>query len=208
MHPLWQIKQAVHIDGEYYIDRANCFGSSASFAIFVSVNSLVAWIAKNDCGISSLITYVDDSSGPVVTMDNVFYEPYNCDLPSPQASLLRPRDELGIPHKKKKQVHGSPLPIIGIDVDPNALSFTLPDVAHKRLVSELETWTSASNSRFRLRRWQKLGGWVNWALNVYPDLRPCLNTFYAKIAGKSQPSLYIRINNDVRADFKWASSMV
>ncbi len=64
MHPLWQIKQAVHIDGEYYIDRANCFGSSASFAIFVSVNSLVAWIAKNDRGVSSLITYVDDSSSP------------------------------------------------------------------------------------------------------------------------------------------------
>jgi hypothetical protein len=28
MHPHWQIKQAVHIDGEFYIDRANCFGSS------------------------------------------------------------------------------------------------------------------------------------------------------------------------------------
>jgi hypothetical protein len=48
MHPLWQIKQAVHINGEYYINRANCFGSSASFAIFVSVNSLVAWIVKRD----------------------------------------------------------------------------------------------------------------------------------------------------------------
>ena len=48
MHPLWQIKQAVLVDGEYYIDRANCFGSSASFAIFVAVNSLIAWIAKKD----------------------------------------------------------------------------------------------------------------------------------------------------------------
>ena len=37
MHLMWQIKQAVCIDGEYYIDHANCFGSSASFAIFVSV---------------------------------------------------------------------------------------------------------------------------------------------------------------------------
>ena len=91
----------------------------------------MAWIAKND--------RVNDSSGPVVATDKVFYDPYDCDLPSPQASLLRPRDELGIPHKKKKQIHGSPLPIIGIDVDPNALSFALPDVTCKRLISELET---------------------------------------------------------------------
>jgi len=108
MHPLWQIKQAMHIDSEYYIDCANCFGSSASFTIFISVNSLVAWIVKNDRGISSLITYVDDSSGPVVTTDKVFYDPYNCDLPSPQVSLLRLWDKLGILHKQKKQIHGSP----------------------------------------------------------------------------------------------------
>ena len=205
MHPLWQVKQAVRIDGEYYIDRANCFGSSTSFAIFVSVNSLVAWIAKKDRGVSSLITYVDDSSGPSVATNTLFYEPYDT---SPQVALLRLWDELGIPHKPKKQVHGSPLPIIGIDVNPNTLSFTLPELSRKRLISELETWTSQTSSCFCLRRWQKLGGWINWALNVYLDLCPCLNAFYCKIAGKTQPSLYVRINNDVRSDFLWALSML
>ena len=208
MHLMWQIKQAVRIDSEYYIDRANCFGSSASFAIFVSVNSLIAWIAKNDCGVSSLITYVDDSSGPAVATDKTYYGPYNTSLPSPQVALLRLWDELGIPHKPKKQVHGSPLPIISIDVNPNNLTFTLPDLAHKRLITELETWTSSSSTRFRLHWWQKLGGWINWALNVFPDLRPCLNAFYSKIAGKSQALLYVRINNDVRNDFIWAPSML
>jgi hypothetical protein len=83
-----------------------------------------------------------------------------------------------------------------------------PDLARKRLISELETWTSPSTTRFRLRWWQKLGGWINWALNVFPDLRPCLNAFYSKLAGKSQASLYVRINNDVRNDFIWALSML
>ena len=100
------------------------------------------------------------------------------------------------------------MPVIGINVDPNDLTFTLPDHARKRLITELETWTSPSSSRFRLHRWQKLGGWINWALNVFPDLRPCLNTFYAKIAGKNQALLYVRINNDVRNDFIWALSML
>jgi len=27
MHPFWQIKQAVHINSEFYIDHANCFGA-------------------------------------------------------------------------------------------------------------------------------------------------------------------------------------
>ena len=104
----------------------------------------------------------------------------------------------------KKQVHGDTLPIIGIDVNPNTLTFTLPDVARRRLITELETWVSDKSSCFCLRRWQKLAGWINWTLNVYPDLRPCLNTFYCKIAGKTMPALYVRISNSVRADFKWA----
>jgi len=66
MHPFWQIKQTVHIDSELYINCANCFGSSALFAIFVSVNSLVAWIAKKHRGLLSLITYVNNSSGPAI----------------------------------------------------------------------------------------------------------------------------------------------
>lgn len=42
MHPHWQIKQAVRIGGEYHIDRCNVIGSSASGAIFIAVNSLIA----------------------------------------------------------------------------------------------------------------------------------------------------------------------
>ncbi len=204
MHPLWQIKQAVSIDGQYYIDRANCFGSSASFAIFISVNSLVAWITRKQRGVSSLITYVDDSSGPAVKGNVDYYAPYQSFYPTPQTTLLCLWDELGIPHKEKKQVHGMALPVIGIDVDPNALSFSLPPVARERLTAELETWISPKTTRLRLRRWQKLGGWLNWVFNVYPLLRPCLTSFYRKISGKMVAHQYVHINNDVRDDFSWA----
>jgi len=65
-------------------------------------------------------------------------------------------------------------------------------------------WVSPKSTRFRLRRWQKLAGWINWVLNVYPLLRPCLNTLFNKIASKSQREQYLRINNDLRGDFSWA----
>jgi len=204
LHPLWQLKQAVRIDDEYYIDRVCCFGSSASFAIFASVNSLIAWVAQRDRGIHSLITYVDDSSGPAVAGDMDLYKPYNTFYPSEQTALLRLWDELGVPHKAKKQVNGDTLPVIGIVVDPNRLSFTLPDASLARLVAELEMWVSPKSTRFRLKRWQQLAGWINWALNVFPLLRPCLNTFYRKIAGKTHRNEYLRINKAIREDFAWA----
>ncbi len=147
MHPLWQMKQAVCVDGEYYVDQANCFGNSSSFAIFISVNSLITWIAHKERGISFLITYVDDSSGPAIKGDVEYYNAYKTFYPTPQTKLLRLWDELGIPHKESKQLHGETLPIIGILVDPNALSFSLPLVAREQLTMELETWVSEKSSR-------------------------------------------------------------
>jgi len=46
MHPHFQIKQVNTIGGQRYIDRNNSFGGSGSGALFISVNSCVAWIAK------------------------------------------------------------------------------------------------------------------------------------------------------------------
>jgi hypothetical protein len=87
VHPYWQIKQANCVDGCFHIDRCNAFGSSSSGAIWISFNSLVAWIAKNKRGLDYLSTYVDDSSGFDV-QDNVqFYEPYQHYFPHHQAEL-------------------------------------------------------------------------------------------------------------------------
>ena len=113
MHPCWQIKQAVHIKGEYYIDQCNVIGSSASGAIFIAVNSLIAWIAKNKRGVRHLASYVDDSFGLAVRNDEEAYLPYGRSFPSPQARLLCLWDDLGVPHKERKQLSGSPLTIIG-----------------------------------------------------------------------------------------------
>ena len=121
MHPVWQIKQVVCVAGQYYIDCCIVFGSSASPAIFIAFNSLVTWIVKYKQGISFIATYLDDSSGCAWSDDQSYYAPYKCHLPTPQARLLALWDELGIPHKQKKQVHGLTLPVIGIQVNTNAM---------------------------------------------------------------------------------------
>ncbi len=150
MHPHWQLKQANIVDGSYYIDRNLAFGSFASAAIFIAFNSLVSWIAVNVCGIDHLGTYVDDSSGCNLAGDVLFYAPYGRDLPRHQVTLLNLWDVLGIPHKEKKQVSGAPLTVIGINVDPNAMTLTLPGESRQKLIEELEVWSTEPSKAAKL----------------------------------------------------------
>ena len=208
MHPLWQAKQIITVDGQRYVDRNLAFGSSASPGIFISFNSLVAWIAKHERGLGYLANYVDDSSGCDLTGNTRLYAPYNKYMPNRQVTLLELWDELGIPHKPHKQVFGSPLTIIGIDVDPNHMTLTLPFEAKDRLLNELVLWSSkppkSSSGSFKLKYWERLAGWFNWALNVFPLLRPALNNVYSKMGGKRIREQKIYINNAVREDLLWA----
>jgi hypothetical protein len=212
MHPIWQLKQAVCVDGEFHIDHRNCFGNCGSNGIFICVNALIAWIIKYVKEILGIFTYVDDSSGAEFEGELTYYAPYNKLMPSKQVALLQVWDELGVPHKEKKQVYGSPLTIIGIEVNPNTLTLTLPSESRQSLIEELRLWGSKpaarSHGAFKLKKWQTLAGWVNWALNVYPLLRPALNNFYPKIAGKLAPRERVWVNNAIRDDFNWAANLI
>lgn len=209
MHPLWQIKQVVTIDGERDIDRDNCFGGRGSPGIYISFHGLMTWIARYIKLIENLWAYIDDSFGIDEDGNVVWYHKYDQWMPGNQVKLLSLWDELGIPHERHKQVWGKKLTVIGIQVDPNSLTFCLPELALAQLLEELTEFTSWSEVKrgasWTLRRWQRLAGWMNWAFNVFPLLRPALNRVYPKIAGKDQPLTKIWVNNAVREDLIWAS---
>jgi hypothetical protein len=63
MHPLWQIKQIGMVDEEQDVDRYNCFGGQGSAGVYITFDSLVMWIAKNERTVPDLWTYMDDSFG-------------------------------------------------------------------------------------------------------------------------------------------------
>jgi hypothetical protein len=69
------------------------------------------------------------------------------------------------------------------------MTLTLPVSARERLISELRFWDSKppanSSGSFKLKHWERLAGWFNWALNVYPLLCPALNNVYAKMVKKT-----------------------
>ena len=113
---------------------------------------------------------------------------------------------------------GAPLVIIGIEVDPNHLTFTPPAASHNLLLSEIAKFCLrrpkkvgvkvAGSSSFPLKKWQCLAGWLNWSFNVYPHLCPCLNNIYHKIGGKERGEELIYVNNEIRADLVWAADHI
>lgn len=203
MHKLWQLKQVVRLLGDLCVDHANMFGGSPSGAIFIAVNSLVAWIARFEKGIESLV-YVDDSFGAEECGRLEFYSPYNQWYPTQQARLLSLWDEIGIPHKQKKQAFGVRLTVLGLEVDAQAFTFSFSQESKVSLSNELLAWCRRG-VRKRVKEWQQLAGWLNWAFNVFPLLRPSLNNIYAKLKGKTQEAR-VWANTAIREDLKWAKS--
>ena len=204
VHPYWQIKQINRVGDSLHVDRNNAFGGRVSGCNWMAF-MLVSWIAKKRRNIELLGTYSDDSFGPDLANNLVFYPPYCKFMPSNQVKLLQLWDEINLPHKESKQIFGSTLTIIGIEVDANSLSMTMPPNTLTELITAIRDFITAK-CKFTLREWQRLAGWINWSFNVFPLLRPALNNFYAKISGKSVPNKYIRINNTVRTDLEWAAS--
>ena len=207
LNPFWQIKQAVHIGKNLHIDRCIVFGSSASPAIFIAFNSLVTWITKYKWGISFITTYIDDSSGCAWADDTTYYTPYNRHLPSPQTRLLTLWDDLGIPHQEQKQIHGTSILVIGIQVNPNVMTYTLPPESQAKLIAELEMWVTWKGKHM-VRRWQHMAGWINWCFNVYSLLRPALSNVYNKLCFKSNLSGSVWVNNAVWNELNWALSKI
>jgi len=202
MHPLWQIKQVVSFQNNRYIDRRNVFGGRGSQRIFHAFMSLVIWIAIFKLSIYFLYIYVDDSFSFEDKRELEWYTPYKKQLPSKLVKLLRLWDAIGLPHEEKKQIFGLELPIIGFDVDPNAMRVRMSDESRLLLIQSIIDFAQRG-SRRALRDFQRLAGHLNWALNVYPMLRPGLSAIYAKTAGKLHSRAQLWVNRDVVRELIW-----
>ncbi|EJD51056.1 hypothetical protein AURDEDRAFT_57648, partial [Auricularia subglabra TFB-10046 SS5] len=169
--------------------------------------ALILWVAVHVRGLDSLLVYVDDTFSFDDFSDRVLYEPYNIELPRKQASLLRLWDDIGLPHSADKQVYGSPLRIIGLDVDANAMTIAYPEEQRLDLIRKIRDFVSprstADPMTRPLREWQSLLGQASWALYAYPLLRPGLSAAWAKCSGKTGRSWPVILNATVVRDLSW-----
>jgi len=169
MHPLWQLRQIVTICDHHHVDNNNNFGNRGAGRLWVTFFSLVLWIAVVIKLVHDLFAYVDDACSWEFAGRVTFYQPYQKFLLTKQAVLLNLFDEIGVPHEEQKQVFGSPLQIIGFNVDPNTMTITMSHDARAELTTAIRTFANPCQRR-SLKDFQCLAGWVNWALNVFPLL--------------------------------------
>jgi hypothetical protein len=92
--------------------------------------------------IKDLFAYVNNAFSWEFADRVIFYLPYDKSLPTKQAYLLTLFDDVGIPHKERKQVYGLPLQVIGFDVDPNVMTITMPSAARDELVLAVRTFAN------------------------------------------------------------------
>ena len=208
MHPLWQIKQIVTINGMRRVDRCCCFGSRGSPDLWCTFMSLVVWIAIHERHIDGSLAYMDDNFGVDTSHTLTLYRPYQCLLPTKQTNLLLLWDELRIPHRQEKQIYGEKITIIGFWVDSVNMLISLPVESTDLLVTSIRSFVHDAPSRRRsLREWQRILGWVNWGLNVQPLLKPALQSCYEKISGRSIAAARIFLNKRTIHDLLWIADM-
>ena len=210
LHPLWQIKQIVTIDGIRHVDRNTSFGGRGSCGDYTAFMGLVLWIAIFVMCILDLFGYIDDNFGFDEEGNVIWYEPYQCYYPSKQAKLLSLWDEIGLPHEKSKQEYAPVLRIIGFMVDPGLMRVSMDEVDRKRLIQHITDFaaTAPGGTCRTLREFQQLAGWINWSFNVFPLLKPALSNVYAKIAGKTETHARLFVSKAVVQDLTWFISHV
>jgi hypothetical protein len=207
LHFLWQLFQVVTIDRMRHVDQNNNFGNRGAGGLWGAFMGLVLWIAIFVKGIPDLFTYVDDTFLWEFSDNTLWYEPYHKFLPTKQAHLFLLWDELYIPHEEEKQISGTSLMIIGLDVDPNVMTITTPDQARCDLVTTIREFARPGQWR-PLRDFQKLAGWMNWALNAYPLLQPGLFSLYNKMSGKSHAHQLIWVSVSLCHELLWFADRV
>jgi hypothetical protein len=189
------------------VDRCNNFSGRDSQKIWSSFISLVLWITVHKRDIPSLKCYVDNHFSVAIGGDLELYPLYDGFFPSDQVRLLQLWDEIGLSHEEPKQISRAIVPVIGFDIDPNAMTVTMNTAKKSELIAACESFTT-SGARKTLHEFQRLQGWINWALNIFPKIQPALCKSYSKIAGKTRPNAPICINNSMRRELSWFISHV
>jgi hypothetical protein len=84
------------------------------------------------------------------------------------------------------------------EVDPNRMTLTMAEEDRFLLIQHIRDFVKVGPGGIRrsLREFLQLAGWINWLLNVFPLLKPCLSNLYAETAGKTEMNARMHVNID------------
>src|SRR5258705_5120046 len=138
------------------------------------------------------------------------YQPYDHLMPTLQVDFLKLLDEIGLPHENAKQQHGAILEIIGFEVNLVRMAITLLADAKSQLVDAIHEFVlnPPSPCQQLMQAWLHILGYANWGLNVFPLLKPALNSSYDKVTGCTFLNAPIFLNKHTTEDLLWFADQV
>ena len=93
-----------------------------------------------------------------------------------------------------------------MDINQGTTSLSLDAI--ENIILKFDSFLSVSSRQQPLREWQRLGGHLNWLLNVLPWGRPALSELYRKTRGKTLPLGKIFLNATVISDLRWLADTI
>ena len=211
MHPYWQVRQVLKIQGQYYIDRCNSFGCRASGYIFVVFYSLVMWVAENNRGIQHLYAYIDDNFSYDLKDNMAEYKPYGICLPKKQVDLLTLWDDLEIPHEIKKQEYGQKLDIIGHTVNIQTSRVLMPDKTKSKILEAMSRFSETGERSISYGECQTLVGLIGWAATFLPHsqiVASSLREMMSGIKSNAPKTCLLELNEDIVKEFDWLAAHI
>ncbi|KIK80169.1 hypothetical protein PAXRUDRAFT_68208, partial [Paxillus rubicundulus Ve08.2h10] len=151
--------------------------------------------------------YMDDLYSYELLSKLLYYAPYDTWYPVKQTLLLCLWDEIGLPHKKSKQVFGDTLKVIGFISSLYFVTMNVTFLPTKKseLIQHLHKF-AIPRKQWALHKYQQLAGWVNWGLNVFPYLQPGLSALYTKMSGEKKGFAHIFVNLQVVTELLWITN--
>ena len=87
------------------------------------------------------------------------------------------------------------------------MTVTMDADSRRELVGLIRSFAVIGKRR-TLKEFQRVAGHINWALNVFPLLKPGLSALYAKTAGKERDLALLRVNAPMVFELNWVSYRV
>ncbi|KAK4699177.1 hypothetical protein P7C70_g7091, partial [Phenoliferia sp. Uapishka_3] len=219
MHEAWQFRQAVAVshlqpDGSrkilYHVEWRGAFGTRATPYLWTSIMGALLWIIKERGDVEHPVAYMDDSLGMDTSgvLVERTYQGVTKMIPPQMAATLDVWTEHKVPFDEfQKAEFGRSLVTLGIQLNLDDLTASLPPASVDKFVAEVEDFLATKSRAPALKRWRSIVGYGSHVCTVVPHARLWLTPLYEKLSfpngdQKSIALAGVFLNNDVRESLR------
>ena len=178
-------------NGFFYFDKVLPFGLRSAPHIFNQLSDAIEWIMSNNYSVDNILHILDDFF--------IAEAPPRRHCMTSLCKLLCLLADLNIPVAPRKTFPASTtLEFLGIRLDSDNMTASLPEDKYERLKVDLSSWLTKKFCT--LKELQSLIGTLQFACRVVVPGRPFLQRIIALTRGVARFSHHIKLNTSFRKD--------